>query len=343
MKSTTIAVDVAKNVFEIAVSPRPGKVSQTHRLSRGKLLEFFARQAPCTVVLEACSSAHHWARQIREFGHRPVLLPAAYVRPYVRRDKTDRADARAILEASRNEEIRPVPVKSVAQQTLTALHRLRSQWLSDRTARLNTVRGLLREFGFFIPVGARQVVPAVWELIEDAESGLPDALRAPLAESCLEVRELEQRVQACEKQLKALAGQMPEIQRLKSIPGIGLLTATGLVGFVGDTRRFTTARHFASYLGLTPKERSSGQVRRLGRISKRGNSYLRMLLVHGARSVLWAARRTENPDRLRSWGLKVQEARGHNKAAVAVANKLARIVWAVWREETHYEPSPCVA
>ena len=142
MKSTTIAIDVAKNVFEIAVSPRPGRVSESHRLSRAKLLPFVAKRTSSTVVLEACTSAHHWARRLGELGHRPVLLPPLYVRPYVRRNKTDHADAVTILEAFRNEEIHPVPVKTVPQQTLTALHRLRSQWLADRTARLNTVRGL---------------------------------------------------------------------------------------------------------------------------------------------------------------------------------------------------------
>ncbi len=336
MKRTTISIDIAKNVFEIAVSPRPGRVSETHRLSRTKLLRFFVQRSASTVVLEACTSAHHWARELRDLGHEPVLLPPSYVRPYVRRDKTDAADARAILEAFRNEEIHPVPLKTISQQTLTALHRLRSQWLGDRTARLNTIRGLLREFGVFIPVGAKNVVPAVWELVEDAESCIPEALRPPLAEACLEIRDLEARVKACEKQLKALAAQMPDVQRLESIPGIGLLTATALVAFVGDARRFKSARHFASYLGLTPRERSSGHVRRLGRISKLGNPYLRMLLVHGARAFLWAARRPERPDRLQAWALEKQQSRGHNKAAVAVANKLARIAWAVWGGESRY-------
>lgn len=336
MKNTTIAIDVAKNVFEIAVSVRPGKVSETHRLSRAKLLAFFAQRTPSTVVMEACTSAHHWARELRKLGHHPVLLPPAHVRPYVARNKTDRADAYAILEAFRNEGIHPVPVKTVPQQTLTALHRLRSQWLADRIARVNTLRGLLREFGLFIPVGAGHVVPAVWELIENSESDLPDALRAPLAEACLEIRELEGRVQACEKHLKALAGQMPEVQRLESVPGIGLLTATALVAFVGDVKRFPTGRHFASYLGLTPRERSSGQVRRLGRISKLGNPYLRMLLVHGARSMLWAAKGAQQPDMFQAWALAKQKARGHNKAAVAIANKLARIAWAVWGRECAY-------
>ena len=261
----------------------------------------------------------------------------------MRRCKTDQADARAILEAFRNEEIHPVPVKSVPQQTLTALHRLRSQWLSERIARLNTVRGLLREFGVFLPVGAHHVVPRVWELVEDADSGLPEALRAPLAEACLEIRDLEQRVQTCERQLQALAKQTPQVQRLKTIPGIGLLTATALVAFVGDVQRFPTARHFSSYLGLTPRERSSGQVRRLGRISKRGNPYLRTLLVQGARSVLWSAKRKESPDRLQAWALRSEKALGQNKAAVAVANKLARIAWALWRHEERYQSQPCAA
>lgn len=343
MKRTTIGVDLAKNVFEIAISPRAGKVSSCRRVSRAKFLRFFAQRPASVIVLEACSSAHHWARQLRALGHEPVLLPPAYVRPYVRREKTDSADARAILEAFRNEEIKPVPVKSVAQQSMAALHRLRARWLEARTARLNTVRGLLREFGFFIPVGARHVVPRVRELIEDSDSGCPDVLRPALNAACLEIRELEERARACEKQLQALAKPMPAVRRLQSIPGIGLLTATALVALVGDVRRFPSARHFSSYLGLTPREYSSGQVRRLGRISKKGDRYLRMLLVHGGRSFLWAAKRRERPDRLQAWAMEKQRTRGHNKATVAVANKLARIAWAVWKDESSYRSAPCPA
>ena len=252
------------------------------------------------------------------------------------RNKTDRADTRGLLEAHRNEDIHPVPVKSVPQQALTALHRLRSTWLAARTARINTVRGLLREFGLVIPVGAHHVLPRAWSVLEDADSGLPDALRPALAEACTEIRQLEDRLRLVEKQLEALAHQTPAVARLRSIPGVGLITATALVAFVGDVQRFPSGRHFASYLGLTPRERSSGLVRRLGSISKRGDVYLRMLLTHGARAVLWKAAARPDPGRLRSWALQVQRLRGHNKAAIALANKLARIVWAVWKHDTDF-------
>jgi transposase len=337
MKSTTIAVDLAKNVFQIAVSYHPGKVAETHRISRNRFLRFFAERKPALVLLEACGTSHYWAREIQRLGHQVLLLPPADVRRYVRRDKTDRSDAKGLLEAHRNEDIHPVPVKSVAQQTLTGLHRLRSAWVGDRTARINLIRGILRELGLILPVGAHNVIPKAWALIEDAESGVPDPLRLALAEACLEIRELEQRIEAAERQLRALAAEMPVVKRLLTIPGVGLITATALVGFVGQVLRFPTSRHFASFLGLTPRERSSGQTRRLGAISKRGDTYLRTLLIHGARTVIVAAKNLKNPDRLRAWALHVQKKRGTNKATVALANKMARIVWSVWLNETSYE------
>ncbi len=336
MKSTTIAVDVAKEVLEVAVSVRPGQVSQQKRLSRAGFVKFCTDQPPATVLLEACGSAHYWARRLQSIGHRVVLLPPHTTRPYVFRNKTDRTDTRGLLEAFRNEDIHPVPVKSVSQQALTALHRLRSTWLATRTARLNTVRGLLREFGCTIPIGAHHVLARTWDLLADPESGLPDALRPGLAAACTEIRDIESRIRVVEDQLQALADQTPAVARLRSIPGVGLLTATALVAFVGDVQRFPSGRHFASYLGLTPRERSSGLVRRLGAISKRGDVYLRMLLIHGARAVLWAAKKRTTPDRLRVWALHLEKLRGHNKAAIALANKLARIVWAVWKHDVDF-------
>lgn len=337
MKSTTIAVDVAKEVLEVAVSVQPGQVSEQKRLTRSAFLKFCSDQPPATVLLEACGSAHYWGRRLQSLGHHVVLLPPHATRPYVFRNKTDRTDTRGLLEAYRNEDIHPVPVKSVSQQALTALHRLRSTWLAARTARLNTVRGLLREFGCTIPVGAHHVLPRAWDLLADADSELPDSLRPALAEACTEIREMDNRIRLVERQLDALANQTPAVARLRSIPGVGLLTATALVAFVGDVRRFPSGRHFASYLGLTPRERSSGLIRRLGAISKRGDVYLRMLLIHGARAVLWATKRRRPTDRLRVWALHVEHLRGHNKAAVALANKLARIVWAVWKNDVDYQ------
>jgi transposase len=340
MKSTTIAVDLAKSVFQVAVSNHPGKVAESHRLSRSQFLRFLAERQPALVLLEACGTAHFWGRKAQEFGHQVLLLPPGHVRPYVRRNKTDRTDTKGLLEAHRNEEIHPVPVKSVVQQTLAGLHRLRSAWMATRTARINLVRGLLRELGLPIPLGARHVVPRALAVLDAADSELPAPLRLTLGAAVQEIRELEARVVEVEKQLRALAAQTPVVKCLLSIPGIGLLTATALVAFIGEVQRFASCRRFASFLGITPRERSSGSTRRLGRISKRGDVYLRKLLIHGARSVLWAARRAKQPDRLRAWALRIQTTRGHNKAAVALANKMARIVWAVWRHETSYQSQP---
>jgi transposase len=336
MQSTTIAVDVAKSVFEIAVSRHPGAVSERHRVPRSRFLEFFAERQPATVVLEACGSAHHWARRLRALGHRPILLPPHAVRPYVPRNKTDRTDAKGLLEAVRNADLHAVPVKSVDQQCLAALHRLRSAWIATRTSRINTVRGILRELGHAIPVGPQHLVSTLGRLLRDPESDLPDALRRSLAGALEEIRDLEGKTKEVERDLDRLAAGDPTVQRLRSVPGIGLLTATALVAFVGDARRFRSGRHFASYLGLTPREMSSGSIRRLGSISKRGDTYVRMLLTHGARFTLWHSKRMEHPDRLRAWGLKIQETRGHNKATCALANKLARIAWAVWRSDVNY-------
>ncbi len=332
-----IAVDIAKNVFEIAVSQHPGKVAERHRVSRRKLLRFFAQRQSSTVLLEACGSAHFWAREFQKLGHEVILLPPHLVRPYRRRHhKTDRADAKALLEAFRNEEIQPVPIKTVEQHSLAALHRLRSAWIATRTARINAVRGILRELGHFIPLGAHHVVPRVHELIEDADSGLPDPLRVALAEACQEIRDLEQRSVTARRQLEALVPTIPAVEHLLSVPGIGKLTATALVAFVAEIHRFPSARHFASYLGITPREHSTGNRRRLGHISKQGNTYLRMLLIHGARSCLAATKRYDKKDPLSEWALQLEQRRGHNRACVALANKIARIAWKVWKEDRDY-------
>ena len=335
----TIAVDVAKSVFEVAVSSRPGRVAKRHRLTRPQFARFVATHPPATVLMEACGTAHFWGRHAQAHGHRVVLLPPQAVRPYVPRNKTDRADAQGLLEAARNESIHPVPLKSEAQQALTALHRLRSTWLATRTARLNTVRGLLREFGIAIPVGARRVRPTLAALLAD-DAALPAALRPSLHSALEEIGELEGRLREVERQIAALAVATPTVQSLRTVPGVGLLTSTALVAFVGDAHRFPSARHFASYLGLTPRERSSGSRRRLGAISKRGDPYLRMLFIHGARSVLCHAKRAAPPRRLQHWALALERRRGHNPAAVALANKLARIAWAVWTTGDAFETRP---
>ena len=345
MNSTTIAVDVAQTVFEVAVSEHPGQVRDRHRFSRERFRRYLGEQPPAAILMEACGSAHYWGRQAQQHGHRVVLLPPHVVRPYVVGNKTDRTDAKGLLEAARNDAARPVPVKTEMQQAVTALHRLRSTWLATRTARLNTVRGLLREFGIVIPIGARHVGPTVSGLLEDADADVPGVLRAMLVETTQEICELERRIRLVEGQLETVAEQLAAVAHLRSIPGIGLLTATALVAAVGDVQRFPSGRHFASYLGLTPRERSSGQRHQLGGISKRGDSYLRMLLIHGARAMLWRAKRKTAPvpDRLSAWALQLEHTRGHNKAAVALANKMARIAWAVWKTGRPYHPCAAAA
>jgi transposase len=329
----TIAVDLSKSVFEIAVSDKPGHVVARKRLSRKRFEEYVGRQKPATVVMEACGSSHHWGRRFEALGHRVRLLPPQYVRPYVRRNKTDRCDAKALLEAHRDEDIYAVPIKTTDQHAIRSLHGMREGWMGSRIARLNAVRGHMREMGITIPGGAHHVVPAVYEHLDE----LPVTMQGALVAAAEEIKDLNERIRGVERELKTIAGTIPEVGRLMTIPGVGLLTSTAMVGMVGDIRRFRTGRHFSSYLGLTPRENSSGMKRRLGRISKRGNRYLRTLLVHGARSVLRVAQQRGPRNCLEQWAVKVRERHGYNKATVALANKLARRVWAVWRREGVFE------
>jgi len=348
MHATTVAVDLAKDVFEVATANRTGRIIGRKRLTR-RQFEVFVDGLPAgtAVVMEACGTAHYWGRRCQARGHHVQLLPVQYVKPYVRRNKTDRRDTEALLEAARCAGIQPVPVKTPEQQALQALHRVRTQWQRTRTARINALRGMLREHGMPMALGARTVLTKLPLIVEDADNGLPAHLRQALALVHDEVRALERRLHQIDRQLARLAAADPVAQRLLTIPGIGVITATALLGAVAHIHAFRRARHFASWLGLTPSERSSGLRRRLGRISKRGDVYLRCLLTHGARAVLLTAQRTLRATgqgtRLQHWAVAVAARRGHNKAAIAVANKLARIVWAVWYREQDFQVGPRVA
>ena len=335
MHSTTVAVDLAKSVFELAIADEEGKITERLRLNRVRFSAFFVQRPSCRVLMEACGSAHYWARCIARHGHSVELLPAQYVRRYVRRSKTDRADAAALIEAARCAEIRAVPVKTVQQQQVLALHRLRSQWLSTRHRYINTLRGLLREFGLAIPLGARLARTHIARHLAQPGPDVPTALQPLMIQMLGDFDQLERCIVEVERQIANVTRDDEVVQQLRQIPGIGLLTSTALRATVGHIERFDSARRFASWLGLTPREYSSGQRRRLGGISKQGDIYLRTLLVHGARSVLLAAHRQQlqgRPlDRLRQWALKCKQLRGHNITAVALANRLARIIWATWR------------
>jgi len=338
MNSTVIAVDLAKSIFEVAVSEKPGVVSERHRLNRREFATFFGSRLAATVLLEACGSSHGWARRIGRFGHRVLLIPPHVVRRYVNGNKTDRADAKALLEAYRNAEIHFVPVKSEAHQAVTGLHRIRSGWVGTRTARINETRGLLREFGHTLPVGAARFVELASAVIGDLENSLPQALRSTLELILAEILELETRIDRVEKLIGTIAKQTPVVASLRTISGVGLLTSTYAWASIVDATRFPSGRHLAKSVGLTPTEQSSGNRRWLGHITKRGDRYLRTLLIHGGRSVLRAAKVKKNRSRFETWALDREKAIGHNRAAVAVANKLARFMWVVWTKGVDYQP-----
>lgn len=346
MDATTVAVDVAKDVFEVALANRAGRVIGRRRLTRRQFGIFLETLAPAVeVVMETGSTAHYWGRRCQARGLTVFLVPAQYVRPYVRRNKTDRSDAEALLEARRCGGIHPVPVKSVEQQSLQALHRIRAQWQTARTARINVMRGVLREHGVFIGAGARTAVQTVHSVVSDPAVALPDVVRQALALLLEEVRQLAASVHTIDVQLARLVRQHPIARRLHEIPGVGVLTASALVGAVGDIQAFRRGRQFASWLGLTPREYSSGSRRWLGGISKRGDAYLRCLLTHGARAVVQSATRAvqRTPDRvtrLQQWAVTVALRGGRNKAISAVANKLARIVWVVWSRGIDFVDDP---
>jgi len=323
----------------VIIADGHGHVLERRRLSRRPFERFIDTLTPThVVVLEACSTAHYWGRRCQTRGATVRLLPAQYVRPYVRRNKTDRTDAEALLEANRCGALQPVPIKTPEQQAIQGLHRVRTQWLRTRTARINVMRGLLREHGIALPVGTGRMASRVVAALEQHASELP-ALVPQLAQWLLaDLHRIDEQLRVINQQVARLARTHPVAVRLQQVPAVGPVTATALVGTVTHIHRFARGRQFASWMGLTPREMSSGHRRELGGISKRGDRYLRTLLCHGARALLRAAQvrqqRLRSLTPLQQWGLQVLHRRGHNRAVVALANKLARIIWAVWRQES---------
>jgi transposase len=342
MTTMIIGVDLADASFELAIANVQFEIQQRKRLSRLRFTLFRQELPPSLFLMEACSAAHHWGRILARWGHEVRLLPVQYVRPYVHRSKTDGADAAALLEASRCQTVRPVPIKTVEQQHLRQLHRLREQYKSTGNARLNLLRGALMELGVLVPKGLRDSLPGFQRALRAHSTPLPAQMRRICTQLLDEIQQLQVAMDSIETQLAESTREDPIVQRLLTICGVGPLIATAIRASVGHVERFPSGRHLACWLGLTAREYSLGERHRLGRISRQGDRYIRTLLVNGARSALMAANRFYPPggpplDRVRLWALGIQQRRGLNKATVALASKLARIIWAAWRHERAFD------
>ena len=327
MEITTIGLDIAKRVFQAHGVDAAGKAVLRRKLQRAEVLAFFQGLAPCLVGIEACGTAHHWARAIRALGHEVRLMPASYVKAYVKRGKTDAADAEAICEAVTRPTMRFVPVKSAEQQAVLMLHRTRELLVRQRTMLVNALRGHMAELGIIAPQGIARVTDLVAVLVGEDEDKVPKLARYALRGLVLELEAVGQRVTEIEAQILAWHKENEASRRLATIPGIGPITASAIVATVTDPGQFRSARQFAAWIGLVPKQNSSGGKQRQGGISKQGDRTLRRLLVLGATAVIRHARTKNTPQVV--WLKGVLERRPARLASVAQANKTARIVWAL--------------
>jgi len=337
MQITRIALDLAKNVIQVHAVDQTGKPVLRKAFKRNPLRSFFRDLPPCEIGMEACASAHDWGRLLQALGHRVQLLPPQYVKAFVLGQKNDANDAAAICAAMARPDIPQVTVKSVKQQDQQALHRVRQLRMKHRTALINQIRGLLAEYGIVIAQGPSALRKAIPELLEDASNGLSLGFRQLLAELRDELCLLQGGIDMLTERIEREVRHDPQGRRLLEIPGVGPLTASALIAAVGDARQFRNGRQMAAFLGLVPRQHSSGGKTRLLGIHKRGDSYLRNLFTHGARSVLHNA--ADKPDDRSRWLMNLATRRHRNIATVAQANKNARIAWAILTTEQRYRPN----
>ena len=336
MKITAIGIDLAKNVVQVHGVDERGKAVLKKQVKRDQVTALFANLPPCLIGMEACGSAHYWARRLQSFGHNVKLMAPQFVKPYVKTNKNDVADAEAICEAVSRPNMRFVPIKNVEQQSVLAMHRARQGFVKARTAQANQIRGLLAEYGVVIPQGIGYIAKRLPEILEDGENGLPGVFRQLLQRLGDHLKELDRQVAELEVQIRNWHRESDASKKLGQIPGIGPITASALVASIGDAKSFQNGRQLAAWLGLVPRQCSTGGKQVLLGISKRGDPYLRMLLIHGARAVIRVAeRRAGYAD---SWLARLLARRNSNVAAVALANKNARIVWALLTQGTDYQP-----
>lgn len=335
MKIKVMGIDLAKIVYQIHGVDERGKVAVRKQLKRAEMASYFANLAPCLIGMEACGSAHHWARKLEAQGHTVKLMAPQFVKPYVKTNKNDMADAEAICEAVSRPNMRFVAMKSVEQQAILSVHRARQGFVKARTAQGTQIRGLLAEFGIIIPQGIGAIAKRIPEILEDGENGLPGTMRNLLARLADNLKEMDRQAKELEAQIQQWHRDNAASRKLAEIPRLGPITASAIVATVGDAREFKNGRQLAAWMGLVPKQNSSGGKQTLLGISKRGDTYLRTLMIHGARAVLRVAEHKAEPD---SWLRKLMARRNANVAAVALANKNARIVWALLAHDRNFRP-----
>jgi transposase len=334
---SVLGIDIAKHVFHVVGMDERGKIVLRKRLSRHALIPFIATLPPVLIGMEACGGAHYWARRFREHGHEVKLMAPQFVKPYVKSNKNDMRDAEGISEAVTRPTMRFVPTKELDQQDIQALHRVRERLIGARTALVNEVHGLLNEYGIVVPKGVSKFRQTVVDQLESEKAKLTPLSQELFWKLVEEFAALEAQLAYYQEKRDTLAATHPECQRLMTIPGIGPLTATALVAAVSDASAFKNGRQFAAWLGLVPRQHTTGGKERLLGISKRGDTYPRKLLVHGARATIrWVGLKT---DRRSQWIRQLLERRGKNRTAVAVANKNARIVWALLTSHQDYQPA----
>ena len=332
-----LGIDLGKNVFYVFGVDIQGQPVQRKKLRRGELLEFLARLPPCLIGMEACGGAHHWAREVSKLGHDVRLMAGQFVKPYVKGNKNDYNDAEGICEAVSRPTMRFVAIKTVAQQDVQGLHRMRQSAIKARTALVNQMRGLLAEYGLVFGTSTAQVRRRVPEILEDGENGLTDRFRRWLNDLYEQLQAWDRRIGAYDREVKELFRSDERCGRIAAVEGIGPVVATALVSAYGNGRQFASARQFAAALGLVPRQYSTGGKSRLLGISKCGDRYIRSLMIHGARAVVYrAAKKTDARSR---WIQRRVAERGKNRAAVALANKNARIIWALLTREEAYLPA----
>jgi transposase len=322
---TTLGIDLAKTSFQLHGVDEKGRKVFGKKLSRSKMIEFISNLPPCTIAMEACGSSHHFGRKFTKMGHTVKLIAPQYVKPFVKTQKNDRNDAEAIVEASVRPSMNFVTVKTVEQQDVQLLHRVRSRLVGSRTALMNEMRGTLAEYGVVIPVGISNLKKAIPEILEQTNNELTNSLRSLVEVLSSELRELETRIDLLDVRVKDVFEQSESAKRIAKIEGIGVITATAMVAAVGDAKQFKSSRQMSAWLGLVPRQNSTGGKTKLLGITKKGDRYLRCLLVHGGRSVVRLAAKKD--DSRSKWVADKHLRRGANRAAVAVANKNARIIW----------------